>query len=210
MNIYSKQKPPQGFYVYAYLRSKDSLTAKAGTPYYIGKGLGTRASARHSCPVPKDHRNIIIMEQCLTDIGSLSIERRMIKWYGRKDLNTGILHNRTDGGDGAAGTVISEKQREILRLKLKGNKNSLGVVRTPEQCAAIGARSKTKHSAEQNLNHSLTMKGRKHSEEHKLAKSIAFKQLRWVNNGERNCRINKETTIPIGWQPGRIKCLLRP
>lgn len=27
------------YYVYAYVRSKDSKTAKAGTPYYIGKVL---------------------------------------------------------------------------------------------------------------------------------------------------------------------------
>jgi hypothetical protein len=26
------------FYIYAYIRSKDSITAEAGTPYYIGKG----------------------------------------------------------------------------------------------------------------------------------------------------------------------------
>jgi hypothetical protein len=26
------------FYVYDYIRSKDSKTAKAGTPYFIGKG----------------------------------------------------------------------------------------------------------------------------------------------------------------------------
>jgi len=205
MNIYSKQYPPEGFYVYAYLRSKDSKTAKAGTPYYIGKGKDCRATGRHSCPIPKDHTNIVILEQRLTDIGSLGIERRMIEWYGRKDLGTGILHNRTSGGDGASGAVRSPITRSKMAAGKIGNKHSKGVVRTPEQCAAIGARSKTKHSIEQNLNHSITMKGRKHSDDHKLAKSIAFKQLRWVNNGERNCRINKETTIPIGWVLGRIK-----
>ena len=123
MYIYSKQNLPQGFYVYAYIRSKDSKTAKAGTPYYIGKGSGTRASDRHSCPVPKDHRNIIIMEQRLTDTGSLAIERRMIKWYGRVDNGSGVLRNRTDGGDGSSGLVVSE----ITRKKHKNSINSLEI-----------------------------------------------------------------------------------
>ena len=36
-----KTKDPFRFYVYAYLRDKDSATAKIRTPYYIGKGTVT-------------------------------------------------------------------------------------------------------------------------------------------------------------------------
>jgi hypothetical protein len=81
------------FYVYAYLRED-------GSPYYIGKGSKKRAwSSSHNINLPKNKKNIIILEENLSNVGALALERFYIRWYGRKDLGTGILRNMTDGGE---------------------------------------------------------------------------------------------------------------
>lgn len=139
--------PSLKFYVYAYLRSRDSLTAKAGTPYYIGKGKERRITDRKKrVAIPQDRNNIIFLETNLTEVGALAIERRMILWYGRKDIGTGILHNMTDGGDGAAGLIRSECTRLKISESLKKTLKS-----SPRQ----------KWSEESNLKRSKSLKGNK-------------------------------------------------
>lgn len=134
------------YYVYAYLRKSD------GTPYYIGKGIGYRAyDNKHTVPLPKDKSRIVFLESNLTEIGALAIERRMIAWYGRKDLGTGILRNRTDGGEGASGAKRTQETKDRISeakigvstgpcspdARLKISKSNIGLKRTETQRANI-------------------------------------------------------------------------
>jgi hypothetical protein len=114
MNIYS-------FYVYAYLRID-------GTPYYIGKGSSRRSHKKSKKEIrkPKNNKHILIIEKHLSEVGAFALERRLIRWYGRKDLGTGILRNLTDGGEGNSGTKRTEVHKKIISDFMKGNIHAKG------------------------------------------------------------------------------------
>lgn len=151
------------FYVYAYLR-------KDGTPYYIGKGKDHRLfSNNRSITRPREKERIVFIETNLTEIGALAIERRLIRWHGRKDQGTGILRNQTDGGDGTSNPnpKVRKKLSEIHK----------GIPKTQEHRSKISEANKgTKPwngklcSDETRRKMSLARKGKKRkpfSQEHK-------------------------------------------
>lgn len=149
------------YYTYAYVR-------KNGTPYYIGKGSGNRAWAKHTFRIPSNLNQIVILESNLTEIGAFALERRMIRWHGRKDLGTGILRNHTDGGEGVSGFSHSDETKRLLSIQQLGK---------PKSAAAILKRQQTrkknnkkiggwKHSEKHKQRMSSIMSGRKQSLEH--------------------------------------------
>ena len=109
---------PNRFYTYAYLRED-------GTPYYIGKGIGNRAYKKYKNEItpPKDKSRIILLKKNLLEEEAFKHEIYMIAVLGRKDLGTGILHNRTDGGEGSSGRICSEETKVKIGTAQLGSKN---------------------------------------------------------------------------------------
>lgn len=60
-------------------------------------------------------------------------EQELIKQYGRKDLNNGVLCNMTDGGDGIWNCKKSDETKEKIGLSKRGvNNPQYGKKQSPE------------------------------------------------------------------------------
>lgn len=97
--------------------------------FYVGIGKSEKRSIRkdarsvfwnnivnkYGYDIEITHENILWEEAC-------SIEKYLISFYGRHDLNLGNLCNHTDGGEGAIGALRSIETREKLRIINTGKK----------------------------------------------------------------------------------------
>ena len=129
------------YYVYVYLRED----GHPPSPYYVGKGKDKRFQARHGRKYtnngywnPPKEENIRFVKTNLTDAEAIELEKKLIKQYGRKDNNTGILRNFTDGGEGSSGRLVKQETRELWTKQRTGRKAS------PETCAKISESKKGK------------------------------------------------------------------
>jgi len=104
------------YYTYAYLRED-------GRPYYIGKGKGRRIHQKHNGFFPPEKSRRVFLKKNLTEEEAFKHEIYMIAVFGRKDIGTGILHNKTNGGDGVSGVIMDEERKKMC-ASLKGKKLS--------------------------------------------------------------------------------------
>jgi hypothetical protein len=197
---------PYRYYTYAYLRIDR-------TPYYIGKGEGKRLYTKGKDEIgkPPTKDRIIFLKQNLTEAEAFRHEIYMIAVYGRKDLETGILRNKTNGGEGTSGfipwnkgTTYAEDLKKKISIGRKGipsnrpgfkhseetkelcRQASLGKVHSEETCKKM-SKSRMGHIVSEETKQKITNSLCKVS--YKLY-HISGKEV-VVNNFTKFCRENK-------------------
>ena len=192
------------YYTYAFLREDK-------TPYYIGKGRGKRIySKSRSIKAPKDKSLILYLKKNLTEAEAFKHEIYMIFVFGRKDLGTGILRNRTNGGEGTSGATRSDETRKKISEAMKNiseetrrklSEAMSGKTHTEESKKKMSEAHKNP-SEETRRKMSEANKGHIVSEETRINISEAMKGMKWWNDGCGNCKRMVECPGD-GWKLGR-------
>ena len=193
------------YYTYAFLRED-------GTPYYIGKGKGKRAyDKKRSVFIPPKER-VIFLKKNLTEEQAFEHEKYMIFLFGRKDNGSGILLNKTDGGDGVSGSIWSDEQRKKASKERKQRKwwYKGKKVSHSEKCPGEGwERGRPKINIGRKLKEETKEKIRLKHLGKKMPKSFSDNQSKarkgchWWNDGQFE-KYDKECPGD-GWVRGRIR-----
>lgn len=168
-----------------------------GETFYIGIGkTEKRAYSKKNRNkywkhiIEKYNYEIQILKSDLTWEDACELEKMLISYYGRKDLNTGNLVNMTDGGDGMIGIVITEETRIKLRNKIFTTeyRKKLSITSTGRW-----------HTSETKQKLSKINKGKKHSSETCKKLSEVSVKTKWVLNQESGIfyRSVKEAAIAL-------------
>jgi hypothetical protein len=155
------------------------ITKDTNEVFYVGIGkTKKRAYSKNQRSkfwkniVNKHDYSVVIVESDITWSDACEIEKILINQFGRRDNNTGILVNMTDGGDGNNNQICTDETRAKMSKTRKGRKY------TKEHRLAIsnGQRS-MKHTKERVAKNRLAHLGKKHTEETK-------KKLSKINKGK--------------------------
>jgi hypothetical protein len=186
-------------YVYKHIR-KDTNQV-----FYIG--IGKKEKRKDSIYARNKHwHNIVkktdyhseIIEDNLTWEQACEREIFWIKYYGRKDLNEGYLVNKTNGGEGVIGRLISEDEKERLRNARKG---SITSEETKEKLRL--KQQGRKHTEEAKNKMSESSKGKSKTEEHKKNISNSGKGIKRTEEFKENLRNlykNKKRNDDMTWK----------
>jgi hypothetical protein len=181
--------------------------------FYIGIGSDTDGNYERAYEIRRRNnrywRNIVnkvgyrveILNDGISWEEACEEEIRLIKHYGRRDLNEGNLVNLTNGGEGGLGHIVSEEVRQKLRdanlgkrmtneSKQKISEGNKGIIKSKETRKKIGDAHRGKVVSEETRKKlSKAGKGRIISEEHKQKISEFYK-----NKPKEKCPYcNKET-----------------
>lgn len=106
----------RGWFVYCYLRTDCS-------PFYVGLSKNARRATTKRqgeiCPVKDRPELIRVLRSGLSKLDAFFWERFYISHYGRKDLGTGILRNRCDGGEGVSSMGPEGRRKHSKAMALQ-------------------------------------------------------------------------------------------
>jgi len=112
------------FYTYIYYDQQN-------LPYYVGKGCKSRVFHKHvyvSVPI----KSKILIQYWESEKDAFEMEEWWISFWGRKDLGTGILDNRTSGG--------ADNFSKGLTFKILSDAGKLGIQKMSIEQRSCGGR----------------------------------------------------------------------